>query len=213
MKQVTPYKTMGGAMRALDNGGRFFNLFTHAGDGEITQSEVSKAAGIMGGQIYAMLFFQLAISRLSAADQASLIDHLTGRLRDRLRHSPAKNIPIAQFKRSVELDQPVIVEGYPVYTEDRTQFTGFITVPMTVNNVTTMMMIPIVDQFDIYEVFQQSDKTGPSALIAVTKMKRIRKLGGNRVAFAGIAKEMEVKRSRKSKVMYVETCYYAHGSH
>jgi hypothetical protein len=213
MKQVIPYKTMTGAMRALDNGGRFFNLFTHAGDGEITQGEVSKAAGVMGDQIDAMLFFQLAISHLSSADQASLIDHLTGKLRDRLRHSPAKNIPISGFKRSVELGKPAIVEGYPVFVEDRSQFTGFIMVPMTVNVTTTMMMIPIIEQFDMYEVYQQADKAGPSVLIATAKIKGGRKLEGNRVAFAGIAKEMEIKKTIKSKVMYLETCYYVRGLH
>lgn len=210
MKKVIPYKTLTGAMRALDNGGRFFNLFTRAGDGEISQSEVSKAAGVLGGQINAMLFFQLATLRLSSADQSSLVDRLTGKLRDRLRQSPAKSIPISKFKRNSELNQPVIVEGYPVFAKDHTQFSGFITVPMTTNNVTTMMMVPIIDQFDMYEVFQNSDQTGPHALIAVTKSKGSRKLEGNRAAFAGIMKEMEVKQGGKSKVRYVETSYYAH---
>ncbi|MDG1856743.1 MAG: hypothetical protein P8J66_07020 [Verrucomicrobiota bacterium] len=49
MKQATPCKTLARVMLALDNGGRFFNLLTRAGDGEISQSEISKAAWISGG--------------------------------------------------------------------------------------------------------------------------------------------------------------------
>jgi len=33
VREVIPYRTLGGAKRALDNGGRFFNLFAKADDG------------------------------------------------------------------------------------------------------------------------------------------------------------------------------------
>ena len=64
----------------------------------------------------------------------------------------------------------------------------------------------------MYEVFNRAGKTGPSVLIAVTKMKGARKLEENRVAFAGMVKEMEVKRARKTKAFYLETIFYAPGS-
>lgn len=109
--------------------------------------------GYQGGQISALLFFQSVIGGLSAKDQASLIDHLTGKMRDRLRYSPAGNIPISQFRWSVELNLPVIIEGYPAFTVNRSQVTRCVMVPITVNNTTTMLMIPITEQFDIYEGF------------------------------------------------------------
>ena len=45
MREVIPYSTVEGAARALDNGGRFFNLFSRINDDVVDSSELSKAAG------------------------------------------------------------------------------------------------------------------------------------------------------------------------
>lgn len=50
MREVQPYRTERGLLKALDNGGRFFNIFTKAGDAQITRAELAKAA----------LFFEMA---------------------------------------------------------------------------------------------------------------------------------------------------------
>ena len=39
MKKIIPYKSSNEALTALDNGGRFYNIFTKAGDGVITQEK------------------------------------------------------------------------------------------------------------------------------------------------------------------------------
>ncbi|MDC0264483.1 hypothetical protein OAL86_05190 [Verrucomicrobia bacterium] len=64
MKQATPCKTLARVMLALDNGGRFFNLLTRAGDGEISQSEISKAAWISGGADQCLTFLSVSHWRL-----------------------------------------------------------------------------------------------------------------------------------------------------
>ena len=46
MREVVPYRTLGGAKRALDNGGRFFNLFAEADDGVVSGAELARAAGV-----------------------------------------------------------------------------------------------------------------------------------------------------------------------
>jgi hypothetical protein len=46
MREIRPYKTVRGATRALDNGGRFFNLFAKAGDDIVDSAELAKAAGV-----------------------------------------------------------------------------------------------------------------------------------------------------------------------
>ena len=43
MREIRPYKTVRGATRALDNGGRFFNLFAKAGDDIVDSAELAKA--------------------------------------------------------------------------------------------------------------------------------------------------------------------------
>jgi len=112
-----------------------------------------KPLGYQGGQISASLFFQSVIGGLSATDQASLIDQLTGKMRDRLRYSSVGNIPISQFRRSVELNLPAIIEGYPAFTVNRSQVKRCVMGSIKANNMRTMLMIPITEQFDIYEVF------------------------------------------------------------
>ena len=199
MKEITPYKTLEGAKRALDNGGRFFNLFTKAGDGKITQSEISKAAGVLGDKNSVMLFFQLAISRLTNAEQQSLMDHLEEKIKTQWRESPVETIPVYRFHQTATPRKPVIIEGYPFFLEDREQFNSFIMVPISTGNTTTMMMIPIYDHYDIYEVYGNSDKTGRSALIGITRRKGRHQLAATWTTFAGVVKEMEFKKKKRKK--------------
>ena len=52
-------------MKALDNGGRFFNLFTTAGDDQITRSELAKAAGVFESKPKVVLFFEMTQQALA----------------------------------------------------------------------------------------------------------------------------------------------------
>lgn len=206
MKEITPYKTLEGAKKALDNGGRFFNLFTKAGDGEISRSEVSKAAGVLGDKHSVMLFFQLAISRLSNADQQTLMDLLADNIKRQWRESPAENIPVYRFHQTATPKKPVMVEGYPFFLEDREQFSSFIMIPVSAGNTTTMMMMPVFDHYDVYEVFGNPEKTGRSALVAVTRRNGKKQLAPSHTTFAGIVKEMEFK-NKKRKKPFVEAVF------
>ena len=53
MREVQLYRTERGLLKALDNGGRFFNVFTKAGDDQITRSELAKAARADGSSLSA----------------------------------------------------------------------------------------------------------------------------------------------------------------
>ena len=64
MKQATPCKIWGRFMRALDNGGRFFNFLPRSGDGEIAQSEISKAILISGEADQCLAFLSVIHWRL-----------------------------------------------------------------------------------------------------------------------------------------------------
>ena len=63
MREVQPYRTERGLLKALDNGGRFFNIFTKAGDDQITRAELAKAAGTFGSAPKAALFFERKLSK------------------------------------------------------------------------------------------------------------------------------------------------------
>lgn len=45
MKKIESYIDVNDAISDLDNGGRFYNLFTHADDGIISQAELGKVGG------------------------------------------------------------------------------------------------------------------------------------------------------------------------
>jgi len=46
MKKVNPYRYVDEALSSLDNGGRFYNIFTKAMDGIISKSELGKVGGV-----------------------------------------------------------------------------------------------------------------------------------------------------------------------
>jgi hypothetical protein len=73
MRQILPYKTLQGALNALDNGGRFYNVFTKAKDEVITDNELYKAAGVSSGKAQAFLFFELALLNLPDTDKNQVI--------------------------------------------------------------------------------------------------------------------------------------------
>lgn len=64
MREIKPYKTLKGAKAALDNGGRFLNLFARAGDDRITSDELTKAAGVFLHESLAFLFLDMALADL-----------------------------------------------------------------------------------------------------------------------------------------------------
>ncbi len=60
MRELKPYRTMQGLQKAIDNGGRFYNLLTHADDHIVTRAELAKAAGVFSAGVNAYLFLEMA---------------------------------------------------------------------------------------------------------------------------------------------------------
>jgi hypothetical protein len=46
MDKIIPFKYLDDILSIFDNGGRFYNLLTKANDGNISQEELSKVAGL-----------------------------------------------------------------------------------------------------------------------------------------------------------------------
>ena len=94
MRIIQPYKTLLGAMRALDNGGRFYNLFTSSGDQVVTAAELKKVAGVFRDDLAAALFLALATSELDGTEQRRVIQALGPKARAmHQRHRPAQLEP------------------------------------------------------------------------------------------------------------------------
>ncbi len=207
MKQIVPYRTLRGALNALDNGGRFYNVFTKAKDEVITDSELYKAAGVFLGKARAFLFFELALSDLSGIDREQVIQRLSVELRSTYLRQRPKHVEIEVFEQEAQETDAVIVAGFPVFLEDKTQFSGFIMIPICTGKVTTFMMIPIFDKFDVYEVYSDSDLKGNKTIIATVRGSK--RLSATMTSFGGIVKKLKFKdKSKRTHSLYIETLFY-----
>lgn len=207
MKQIVPYRTVQGALKALDNGGRFYNVLTKARDEVITDSELYKAAGVFSGKVQAFLFLELALSGLPEADRDQVIQRLSPNLRSTYLSRRPKHTMIEVFEQDVRETDAVVITGFPIFLEDKTQFSGFIMIPIQAGKVTTFTMIPIFDRFDVYEVYANLDLHGNKTIIAT--MRGCKRLAAIRTTFGGIVKKLKFKdKSQRTHGLYVETLFY-----
>ena len=180
MHEVQPYASLDDATKALDNGGRFYNFFSKAGDDAITPAELRKVAGAFGNDRTASLFFSLATWNLGDADQRKLDTLLEPDTRALLdTHQPELFTPTS-FQGDAETGKPAIVEGEVRVVDDETE-TGMILVPLMINNVTTMQVIPTANHYMVYQV-------GDGPRCHVLTPKRAEPLSGT-IRFGGVVKE------------------------
>lgn len=180
MHEVQTYSSLDEAIRALDNGGRFYHFFSKAGDDVITPAELHKVAGAFGNDRTASLFFSLATWDLDETEQRKLDARLEPDTRMLLsQHQPQVLAPDS-FQDEAEIGKPVIVEGEVRVVDDETE-TGMIFVPVMVNNVMTMQMLPTSTSYTVYQV-------GDGPRCHVLAAKRDKPLGGA-VRFGGLIKE------------------------
>ena len=203
MREIRPYATVRGAQLALDNGGRFFNLFTKASDEIIDAAELARAAGVYASGHQAFLYFEMATIELADEDVARVTSLLSADLEQKYaQHRPQVLLPSA-VEAQGRAGRPAIVTGYPVFVEDRTQFAGFV----MISTGKTFIMVPIFDQFDVYEVFDTPDLRVPRTVIAT--MRGSRRLDGMHARFGGMLKELRFDdKTGKEHGLYVEVLYY-----
>ena len=194
MEMVFPYRNVEDALEELDNGGRFYNFFTKKDDEVVTASELYKAAGVFTGAAQAFLFYELAVMNLSAEEKGELEAKLSPKLRNSFKYRKPRRITPEKFERRAFESQSVILEGHPFYTQDSEKFSGFVPVPIQMGNTTTTIMIPIIEQFHIYEVYPTREKEGEAAVVAIAKGKS-RPLRPSRTRFAGVVKEMSIDKN------------------
>ncbi len=207
MREVQPYKTEGGLLKALDNGGRFFNVFTRARNDQITRAELAKAAGVFGSKPKAVLFFEMAQQALAPQARTRAVAALGPKARkDHTKFLPAKLRP-SLVESKGKAGGCVIVEGYPRFLKNKTQFTGMMMIPIVAGSVTTFIMIPLYDQFDVYEVFDDRRMRRPYCVLATAR--GVKFPPGDPVRLGGILRKMEAKKkSERQHKFYLEACYY-----
>ncbi len=85
MREIHPYKTVKGLLKAIDNGGRFYNLFSHSDDNAVSKGELAKAAGVFSSGANAILFLEMAQQELSPENRVTVERILEPTLRTKYR--------------------------------------------------------------------------------------------------------------------------------
>lgn len=205
MKKITPYKTTKGAIAALDNGGRFYNLASRANDGEITQAELAKAAGVLSDNQRIITYLEMSLDQLDGHAKQHVLSHLSRDLKTKYNtYLPQRHLA-SEATTQAKVAIAAIIKGIPKLVDSRTEFSGFIMIPITTNNVTTFMMIPIMDQYDVYELRDQhSDQT-----FFVAHARGRHKLPDQLVQCGGVVKELKAdKKEKDASKKYLEITHY-----
>jgi len=205
MKQIIPYQNITEALSQLDNGGRFYNLFTKAGDGEINIAELTKVAGMFNERQKLILFLELSLSQLPKEEQIDIISKLDDRLRRDFLRFKAQELMASEAEERGLLSANAIITGVPKLKDSKSEFQGIVLIPISTGKVMTFVPIPIIDQYDVYEV--RDDHSSETFLIAHYRGKS--KLPAEKIKVAGILKEIEIKVDGvKSKRKFLEINYY-----
>ena len=80
-------------------------------------------------------------------------------------------------------------------------------IPMCTGKITTFMMIPIFDKFDVYEVYSDANLKGNKTIIATVRGSK--RLSTTMTSFGGIVKKLKFKdKSKRTHRLYIETLFY-----
>ncbi|GAA0722728.1 hypothetical protein GCM10009430_25410 [Aquimarina litoralis] len=205
MRKIVPFENFEEAIKSLDNGGRFYNILTKAEDGVISTAELGKVSGLFSDKQKMILFLDVATSKLEVSDRNQVISYLSEELQLIYNSYKAREVIDAKEIESIELSSNVIITGVPKKIASKSNFNGFIMVPIVAGKVTTFSMIPIIDTYNVYEI---SDINSSSNCI-IAHSKEFAKLPEKLMKIAGVVKEVTSKRDTKdSSDKYVEALYY-----
>ena len=205
MKKITPYTSTYEAMQDLDNGGRFYNFFTKANDGKIAASEVEKASGIFAGDQKIALFLELATSKLDEESKKRLKDKMDKKLHKILDNHQVQNYAISEAIEHGTVKSIAKITGIPTPTDSQSDFSGFLMMPLQVGDVTTFMMVPLADEYDVYEL--KDEATDKALIIAHPKNKE--KLPEKKITVAGVFQEFSAdQKGNKPSKKFLNVNYY-----
>lgn len=205
MIEIIPFKTRDEALQLLDNGGRFFNVFTKADDGEINLAEIAKVAGVFDEKQQLVLFLELSISLLTMEEQLDIISRLDDDLRKfYLKYKPQVLMP-SEVETRGGLGINTIISGSPQVKRSNTEFDGFIMIPIFTGKVMSFMSIPLMEQYDVYELFDE----GRKSKVVIAHYKGKGKLPLLPMKVGGNLKDIEVEiEGKKGQQKFLEISYY-----
>lgn len=205
MKQIQPYNNIDEAVLSLDNGGRFYNILTHAEDGSISQAELAKVGGLFNEKQKMILFLELSISRLDAQAKAELLSKLDNNLQLNYQKYKAQELLPSEANEKGILAANAIISGIPKMRESKSDFKGYIIIPIVAGKVTTFIPVPIIDKYDIYEI--RDEIAAETFLIA--HARGTEKLPEQQIKVAGVLKELKLEKNEEPAAKkFLEVNYF-----
>ena len=206
MQQIIPFNALPDALSTLDNGGRFYNLLTKSDDGNISIEELSKVAGLFSSRQQMVLYYAMSVATLAQDVKQQVDAALTKDAQVAYnRYAPQLLIASEAATKGI-LASNAIVTGVPKLVETKSDFNGFIIVPIMAGKAMTMILIPIIDKYDIYEM--RDDESSETVLIAHARGDE--KLPAQKIRAGGIFKELKLKKDNsETSTLFLETLYYS----
>lgn len=199
MEKIIPFKDASEAIGSLDNGGRFYNVFTRPHDDKISLAEVSKVAGLFLGKQKEVLYLELALTGLSEADKAAIQQKFDADLADSFAKFKALHLSPAEVSTRGIVSSNIILRGIPKLVSSGSRLKGFILVPAG----PAFTMIPVSEIYDTYEI---SDGTSAAQFLIVTEKDKD-KLPEQLITVGGILKESRDSDDAPAD-LFLEVSYY-----
>ena len=151
------------------------------------------------------LYLDMVLVDLDELDSKDVIRTLSPELRSVYRQYRPMHFTPAEAKTKARAAKSAIVTGVPHFVKSNTDFTGFIMIPMQMGKTTTMMMVPIIDCYDVYEV--RDIETAQDFLVAHARGSR--KLPKKPTIMGGVIKKLQGNKKKKPKhKLFLNTLYY-----
>ncbi len=205
MKEIETYENINEALESLDNGGRFYNFQTKANDGIINQAELGKVGGFFNDQQQMILFLEMSILRLKQTEKAAIVSNFDCDLTDTYQKYKSQELLPSEANSKGILASNAIITGIPKLVDSKVDFEGFILFTMIIGNMTSFMMIPLVDQYDVYEL---RDEVSSETFI-IAHLKESERLPNKKVILGGVLKELKSSEEEEvAKGKFLEAVYF-----
>lgn len=207
MQELKAYQSLGPLKKALDNGGRFYNILDSAGDEVVSRGELAKAAGVFTAGIKAYLFLEMSRQDLSDQDREGVLALLDDKLRKDFAKKKPLHIPASKVDVEHKAGETVIITGYGREVRTEQHFVGFIYVPVMIGKTMVPMMIPIRELYSVIELFEDKQMSTHCAIVCAPAKQKLDLTGP--VQFGGVLKELKSKTEESpTHPVFLEAIYW-----
>lgn len=205
MKHIIPYTSYQEAIEAFDNGGKFYNLFSHAHDGVVSPAELGKVAGVANDKQAMILYLVMSISRLDNRSRERVLARLDSQLFDIYEKYRPVHMSLDQILDRGKAGISTTVVGSVKKISSSNDLGGSIMVPVVVGAVTSFTMVPIEDSYEVYEL--RSEYSDRVAMVAHHKEKE--SLPERKLRIGGMLTALNSSDDvTESKTVFLEAQFY-----